>query len=246
MLHTDGVILEYKNAVDETLTYKTVMNTIQKTEEADKPESVSHSRMEMILDQKVVKVKGKTADIDMRINDGSIERDGQYYELPSVGQIIHTTMEDNGKIISSSLNSGMNQPSFPRGLIRIGDTWTENHNIEVPLDNNQVKTIVLHYTYTLAELTHEKNYDVAVINITAPEVKTELQQGINQTIQVSGRTLFAHRAGRLVSSSISTKTIIEASGLTLNTDVTIDVTLQNVDSPVEETPEIEQNFLIGF
>lgn len=247
MLKSDGVILEYKNALGETLTYKTVMTTVQRKQEADAAPQETQSKMEIIMDQTVVKLQGTTADINMRISEGSIERNGEITELPFVGKVIETTMESNGKITRVSLNTGINQPSFPKGLTRIGYSWQETHKMNIPVKEREIN-VTLCYNYTLSELTHERNYEVAVIDINAPQVSVKLEDDATYSISAEGRTLFAHRAGRLVSSHVHTKTSVNVPSLqtSIDTDAIIDTTLLHVDSPVPETPEIEENFLIGF
>jgi len=247
MLKSDGVILEYKNALGETLTYKTVMTTVQKKQEADAAPEETQSKMEIVMDQTVVKLQGTTADINMRISEGSIERNGEITELPFVGKVVETTMESNGKITRVSLNTGINQPTFPKGLIRIGYSWQENREMKIPVNDQEIN-VSLCYNYTLSELTHERNYEVAVIDINVPEVSVKLDDSIKYSISIDGRTLFAHRAGRMLSSHVHTKTLVNIPSIQvdLNTDVTVDTTLVHVDSPVPEAPEIEENFLIGF
>lgn len=247
MLKSDGVILEYKNALGETLTYKTVMTTVQNKQEADAAPEVTQSKMEIVMDQTVVKLQGTTADINMRISEGSIERNGEVTDLPFAGKVIETTMESNGKITRTSINTGINQPTFPKGLTRIGYSWKENREMKIPVNEREIN-VSLCYTYTLTELTHERNYEVAVIDINVPAVSVELENDIKYAISIKGRTLFAHRAGRMLSSHVSTETSVNIPSIrvNVNTNVTIDTTLLHVDSPVPETPEIEENFLIGF
>ncbi|MBQ7501438.1 hypothetical protein IJT93_01800 [bacterium] len=247
MLKSDGVILEYKNALGETLTYKTVMTTVQEKKEADADPEVTQNQMEIIMDQTVVKLQGTTADINMHIVGGFIERNGKIEDLPFAGQVIETTMESSGKLTKTSINTGINQPVFPKGLTRIGFSWQENRSMLIPI-NNQEKNINLCYNYTLSELTHERNYEVAVIDINVPEVSVDIGDNIKYSIGIQGRTLFAHRAGRMVSSHVCTDTRVNipSAQLSLNTKVNIDTHLQHVDSPVPETPEVEEHFIIGF
>jgi hypothetical protein len=71
---------------------------------------------------------------------------------------------------------------------------------------------------------------------------------VTETIRAEGRTLFAHNAGRLVSSHVVTNIMIAAENLELKLDLTTDMELIKVNSPImeEATPMAEESFIIGM
>ena len=246
MLNTQGVILEYKNVTGETLTYKTVMDTTQKMTEGGKTAEAGQVHVEMFLTQKTTKVDGNTADVEMCITGGYVERNAERSDLPTAGQKIDMVMDKSGKILRSSLDTSMSQPTFPKGALQVGQTWDEKSTMQIPLgEPGKTKELTLEYHYKLAALTHEEGYEVAVIEANAGPETCELQEGVTQTIRVEGRTLFAYQAGRLVSSKVRTHTVVKAPDLNVETDHVIHISLDKVDSPLLETPSlVEESYII--
>ncbi|MCR4784388.1 MAG: hypothetical protein K6A35_07715 [bacterium] len=249
MLANEGVILEYKAATGEVLTYKTVADVIQTKNEAGQEFNGPNSRIEMVIEQRVTKVSGQNIDLDLCITDGSVDNGEQKTPLGTVGQVIKTTIDRSGRTLKSSLDNNMKQPSFPSGLVKIGTTWQETNPLSVPIgDSGQTTQANMEFTFKLVGLEHAQNYEVAVIESTAPAVSINIGEGVTETIRAEGRTLFAHNAGRLVSSHVVTNIMIAAENLELKLDLTTDMELIKVNSPImeEATPMAEESFIIGM
>lgn len=252
LLNNDSVLLEYKMVPGEVLKYKTIIATKQRTETENGPQELE-SYIEMIMDQKATKVKDDQMDIEMYFSSGFVARNGQHEDLPVVGQTITMTMQKDGNMLASSFDNNTKQPIFPHKRLKVGDSWQENNVIEVPIGNNQTKQLVVTYTHTLTRIAYEQGCNVAVIEVNAPETKTELLeengQKIFQYLSASGTNVFAYEMGRMVSSRVGTKTIISVEDKPISVvEVLNKIDLQEViPSKTEETQTFSnESFIIGM
>ncbi len=249
MLNQDSITLEYKNTPGEILTYTSTVNSNQSMKEGDHPAQESSSVMTMVMEQKTIAVKGELIDLEMIIPQGEIKRGQDTMPLPNAGQKIGITMKKSGDIVKTTLASPFSQPSFPSKSLKAGDSWELKNNMDIPIgENGQKKSIVLNYRYTLTGFERIKGYEAAVIDIVCPAVKTEIDEEIKQSISASGKTYFAHREGRLISSSVTTHTDIVAPGASITTDITVEIELTDAKSPSFGTSSVsggEEQFIIG-
>ncbi|MCR5662540.1 MAG: hypothetical protein K6G50_10525 [bacterium] len=250
MLHQDSITIEYKNTPGEILTYSSTVNSTQSMKEGDHPAQESSSVMTMVMEQKTIAVKGELIDLEMIIPEGEIKRGQDTMPLPNAGQKIGITMKKNGDIVKTTLASPFSQPKFPSKSLKAGDSWDLKNQMEIPIgENGQKKSLVLNYRYTLTGFERVKGYEAAVIDVICPEVTTQIDDEIKQSISASGKTYFAHREGRLISSSVTTHTDIVAPGASITTDITVDIELTDAKSPSFGTASVsggEEQFLIGI
>lgn len=236
----EAVILAYNMREGESLRYKTEVLSEQTIKEEGQSPQTGQSVLEMTMLQAVKSVSpdGQMT-VDVTIESGSIKRDGQVAPLPSVGQTITIVMKKNGEIVRTSVDFPFSQPAFPEKTVSLKDSWTGESKMDIPLydDNgNQTgtKAVTLNYKYTLSGFEQKLGYETAVITVSCPETRIELQQGVEQKISASGVTNFGHKHGRLVQSKVSTETEITAPGTSVGTRIKVNVELVDSGGPAAD------------
>lgn len=227
----ETIVLAYRMNVGEKLTYKTEVFSEQSVqEEGGSPQGFS-SKMEMTMLQEGKKVNPDgSMEVDVTIVSGSIEKEGETASIPTVGQVITIVMKPSGEIVRTSVNFPFSQPSFPEKQLKVGDTWTGDSKMEIPLfddEGNQsgTKQADLTYHYTLGGIEQSRGYEVGVINVSCPETQFDLTEDTTQTITATGTTYFSHKAGRLIKSQVSTNTEIKAPTAVVGTKIKVIVEL---------------------
>lgn len=254
MLQGDTITLEYKMSPGEVLKYRTEVESEQTLREEGQAEQVNKSVLDMTMQQAVKEVSGGLSTVDVTIQDGQIRRDGEAVPLPSVGQTIGITMKKTGEIVRTSVAFPFSQPAFPERVLKVGDKWTGDSKMDIPLQDNEgnqtgSKQVTLTYQYTLSGFERVGGYEAAVISVECPTTTVEIQPQVNQSIKAKGKTYFAHREGRLVRSNVETLTKITAPGAEVKTHIKVSVDL--VDSAPPSSgggPSIgggDEQFIIG-
>lgn len=229
----DTISLAYSMQPGEKLRYKTEVTSEQSVQqEGQEPQGFS-STMEMVMLQegKGVNPDG-SMEVEVTIEDGSINKGGQIDKLPTIGTKITIVMKKSGEIVRTSVDFPFSQPAFPEKQLKINDAWTGDSQMDIPLyddDGNQtgIKKADLKYHYTLSGVEQVKGYETAIINVSCPETRFDLQESIQQSISAAGVTYFGHKQGRLVRSQVSTKTEITAPGTIVGTKIKVVVELQD-------------------
>lgn len=248
MLQGDCITLEYKMANGELLKYRSTIESHQHITEEGEADLESQSHLEMVMEQAVKSSKNELYQIEITITEGEISRDGEKMPMPNVGQKIGMSMKKSGDIVATTVDSSFSQPSFPVKALAIGETWTAPSTIEVPLADGGKKSATLNYVYKFSALDRAKGYEVAVIDITCPPTKITFDPEITQTITATGKTLFAHREGRLVSSLVETKTTVEAPGAAVTNNLQVKVELMEATQPsfgATTTQGTDEQYIIG-
>lgn len=252
MLQGDTITLEYKMTPGEVLRYRTQVDSEQGLKEEGQAEQVNRSVLEMTMEQRVLEVRGAESTVEVTIQEGRIRRDDQAMDLPSVGQKIGITMKKNGDIVRTTVDFPFSQPAFPERTLRIGDKWTGDSKMDIPLtdaEGNQTgsKAVTLTYHYTLTGRERVGAYDAAVIQVECPKTSIEIQPGVEQSIVAKGKTLFAHREGRLVRSNVETVTKITAPGAEVRTHIQVAVDLMEATPASGSEPSLggDEQFIIG-
>lgn len=229
----ETIVLAYDMKPGEKLRYKTEVFSEQTVQEEGQPAQGFSSKMDMTMVQegKAVLPDG-SMEVDVTIVDGTIEREGQTAQIPTVGQTITIVMKRSGEIVRTSVNFPFSQPAFPEKQLKVSDSWTGDSQMDIPLfddEGNQTgtKKADLTYHYTLSGLEQSRGYEVAVINVKCPETRFDLTEDTAQTITASGVTHFSHKSGRLVKSQVSTNTEIKAPSAVVGTKIKVIVELQD-------------------
>lgn len=227
----DSITLAYAMQPGEKLKYRTEVVSEQSVQqEGQEPQGVSSTmEMTMLQEAKAVNPDG-SIEVDVTIQDGKINQGGESKPLPSVGTKITIVMKKSGEIVRTSVDFPFSQPAFPEKQLKINDSWSSPSQMDIPLYNDDgqqtgVKKADLTYHYTLAATEQVKGYDTAVINVSCPETRFDLQEEIQQSITATGVTYFGHKQGRLVKSQVSTKTEITAPGTIVGTKIKVLVEL---------------------
>lgn len=227
----DSITLAYAMQPGEKLKYRTEVVSEQSVQqEGQEPQGVSSTmEMTMLQEAKAVNPDG-SIEVDVTIQDGKINQGGESKPLPSVGTKITIVMKKSGEIVRTSVDFPFSQPAFPEKQLKINDSWSSPSQMDIPLYNDDgqqtgVKKADLTYHYTLAATEQVKGYDTAVINVSCPETRFDLQEEIQQSITATGVTYFGHKQGRLVKSQVSTKTEITAPGTIVGTKIKVVVEL---------------------
>ncbi len=253
MLQGEPITLEYKMSLGEVLKYHTQVDSDQSLREEGQPEQTTRSVLTMTMEQKVKDVSGGLSTVDVTIQDGKVEREGEAAELPAVGQTIEITMKRNGDIVRTSVDFPFSQPAFPDRTLRVGEKWTGDSKMDIPLmdaegNQNGSKAVALTYHYTLAGFERISGYDVAVIQVECPKTSIEIQPDVVQSIVATGKTCFAHRDGRLIRSNVETQTKITAPGAEVRTHIKVAVDLVDTPPPASSGPSVgggDEHFIIG-
>lgn len=229
----DTLKLAYAMQPGEKLRYKTEVVSEQSVQQEGQPAQGFSSTMEMVMVQegKGVNPDG-SMEVEVLIEDGSINKGGQTEKLPTIGTKITIVMKPSGEIVRTSVDFPFSQPAFPEKDLKINDSWTGDSQMDIPLYDDEgkqtgVKKADLTYHYTLTGTEQTKGYDTAVINVSCPETRFDLQEEIQQSITATGVTYFGHKNGRLVKSQVSTKTEITAPGTVVGTKIKVVVELQD-------------------
>ena len=229
----DTITLAYAMQPGEKLRYKTEVISEQSVQQEGQPPQGFSSTMEMVMVQegKGVNPDG-SMEVEVTIEDGSINKGGQTEKLPTVGTKITIVMKKSGEIVRTSVDFPFSQPAFPEKQLKVNDSWTGDSQMDIPLYNDEgqqtgTKKADLTYHYTLAGIEQTKGYETAVINVSCPETRFDLQEEIQQSITATGVTYFGHKQGRLVKSQVSTKTEITAPGTVVGTKIKVVVELQD-------------------
>lgn len=229
----DTITLAYAMQPGEKLRYKTEVTSEQSVQQEGQEAQGFSSTMEMVMLQegKAVNPDG-SMEVEVTIEDGTIYKGGQSEKLPTIGTKITIVMKKSGEIVRTSVDFPFSQPAFPDKQLKVNDSWTGDSQMDIPLyddDGNQtgIKKADLKYHYTLSGVEQAKGYETAVINVSCPETRFDLQESIQQSITATGVTYFGHKQGRLVKSQVSTKTEITAPGTTVGTKIKVVVELQD-------------------
>lgn len=228
----ETIVLAYDMKPGEKLRYKTEVFSEQSVQEDGQPAQGFSSKMDMTMVQEGKKVNPDgSMEVDVTIVDGTIEREGQTAQIPTVGQTITIVMKRSGEIVRTSVNFPFSQPAFPEKQLKVNDTWTGDSQMDIPLfddEGNQTgtKKADLTYHYSLGGIEQSRGYEVAVINVKCPETRFDLTEDTAQTITASGVTHFSHKSGRLVKSQVSTTTEIKAPSAVVGTKIKVIVELQ--------------------
>lgn len=236
----ETITLAYSMQPGESLRYKTEVDSEQTIQEEGKSPQTGQSTLEMTMLQEVKSVNPDgSMEVDVVIESGSIKKDGQVAPLPTVGQRITIVMKKSGEIVRTSVNFPFSQPAFPTEPVKLNEPWKGESKMDIPLydDNgNQTgsKSVTLDYRYTLSGFEHQLGYETAVINVSCPETKIDLQEGVVQTIRAKGVTNFGHKKGRLVRSQVATTTEITAPGTKVGTKIKVNVELVDAGGPSQD------------
>lgn len=229
----ETIVLAYDMKVGEKLRYKTEVFSEQSVQEEGQPSQGFSSKMDMVMVQEGKNVMPNgDMEVDVTIVDGTIERDGQTTQIPTVGQTITIVMKRSGEIVRTSVSFPFSQPAFPERQLKVNDTWTGDSQMDIPLfddEGNQsgTKKADLTYHYTLGGLEQSRGYEVAVINVSCPETSFDLTEDTVQKITATGVTHFSHKKGRLIKSHVSTNTEIKAPSAVVGTKIKVVVELQD-------------------
>lgn len=227
----ETIVLAYDMKPGEKLRYKTEVFSEQSVQEEGEPAQGFSSKMDMTMVQEGKKVNPDgSMEVDVTIVDGTIEREGQTAQIPTVGQTITIVMKRSGEIVRTSVNFPFSQPAFPEKQLKLNDSWTGDSQMDIPLfddDGNQTgtKKADLTYHYTLGGIEQSRGYEVAVINVSCPETRFDLTEDTSQSITATGVTHFSHKSGRLIKSQVSTNTEIKAPTATVGTKIKVIVEL---------------------
>ena len=227
----DTITLAYKMQAGENLRYKTEVTSEQSVQQEGQPAQGFSSTMEMTMLQRCKQVNPDgSMEVEVVIEGGKINKGGETEELPTKGKTITIVMKSTGEIVRTSENFPFSQPAFPEKQLKASDSWTGDSQMEIPLYNDAgeqtgTKQADLTYHYTLSGVEQTKGYETAVINVSCPETRFDLQEEIQQSITATGITYFGHKNGRLVKSQVATKTEITAPGTVVGTKIKVVVEL---------------------
>ncbi len=241
MVVGEAVKLEYKMKKGEALTYKTTVRSEQEIKTEDQSGSTS-SDVEMKMVQKCTDVDAEgTMTVDVTIQSGKVVREGEEQELPNIGQTITLKMKKNGEIVHTSVDLPFEQPAFPTGSVKKGDTWVGKSKISIP---GKTEMVGLDYNYSLWGFQKINNFECSEIKVTCPETKIPIQEGIDQVLSATGTTYFAHKEGRLVKSEVSTTTLITAQDGSVDTKIKVVVELEDKKAPSVGLGGPDEGFII--
>jgi hypothetical protein len=184
----------------------------------------------MVMMQKCNEVTGDgTLGVDVIIESGFLESEGQKEELPDKGKTISMKMKKNGEIVSTNVDLPFSQPPFPGKEIKKKEKWTGESKVQIPTEP-QPKTVTLTYNYILWDFTKVDGHDCVEIKVSCPECTIELgkdDQGkeITQVLSATGTTYFAYKEGMLIKSEVETKTDITATNAAVKTHIKVKVDL---------------------
>lgn len=233
----EAITLAYQMSVGEALRYKTEVLSTQSIKEDGQSPQTAQSQLEITMLQTV---KGVSPDgqmtVDVTIEKGTMQRDGQVMTLPTVGQTITIVMKKSGEIVRTSVDFPFSQPAFPERQVKLRDSWTGDSKMDIPLydnDGNQTgsKQVTLTYNYTLNGFEQALGYETAAIHVNCPTETIQLQEGVEQKITAKGVTNFGHKQGRLVKSRVETETEITAPGASVSTAIRVTVELIEAKGP---------------
>jgi hypothetical protein len=233
----EAITLAYQMSVGEALRYKTEVLSTQSIKEDGQAPQTAQSQLEITMLQTV---KGVSPDgqmtVDVTIEKGTMQRDGQVMTLPTVGQTITIVMKKSGEIVRTSVDFPFSQPAFPERSVKLKDSWTGDSKMDIPLydnDGNQTgsKQVTLTYNYTLNGFEHVLGYETAAIHVNCPTETIALQENVEQKITAKGVTNFGHKQGRLVRSRVETETEITAPGASVSTAIRVTVELIEAKGP---------------
>lgn len=250
MLGESSIVLAYEMKPGEKLRYKTEVFSEQSVKEDGQAPQEFTSKIEMTMVQEGKKVgPDGSMEVEVSIVEGTIEREGQSANLPTVGQVITIVMKKNGEIVRTSVSFPFSQPAFPEKQLKINDSWTADSQMDIPLFDDEgkeagTKKANLTYYYTLGGVEQQRGYEVAVINVNCPETTIELTEDTTQSISATGTTYFSHTSGRLVKSQVSTKTEIKAPSSRVGTKIKVVVELQEASGgPTNIQPGLSSGLL---
>lgn len=234
MVVGEAILLEYKMKKGESLQYKVTVHTDQDFKMTEQNFNQG-ALMEMIMLQKAVDVSPDgSMNVDVTIESGTLKREAEELELPTVGSTINIRMQKNGLVTQSSVDFPYQQPPFPSNPVKKGDSWNGESKIAIP-GKEQPET--LNYIYTLTGTQKVHGYDCAEIKVSCPKKEIELQEGAKQTISATGTTFFACKEGKLVKSEIDTDSDVIAKEGVVNTRIKIKVELLELAPPSSGTEE---------
>ncbi|MCL5773950.1 MAG: hypothetical protein M1536_06170, partial [Firmicutes bacterium] len=109
----EAIMFEYRMKKGESLQYKVSVHTDQDFKMTDQ-NFTQEASMEMVMHQKASDVASDgSMNVDVTIESGSLKREGEELELPTVGSIINMKMQKNGTVTQSSVDFPYQQPPFP-------------------------------------------------------------------------------------------------------------------------------------
>ncbi|MCL5773839.1 MAG: hypothetical protein M1536_05605 [Firmicutes bacterium] len=228
MVVGEVILLEYKMKKGESLQYKVIVYTDQDFKMTDQ-NFTQEALMEMVMRQKASDVASDgSMNMDVTIESGSLKREGEELELPTVGSIINMKMQKNGTVTQSSVDFPYQQPPFPSSPVKKGESWNGESRITIP-GKDQPET--LNYTYTLVGTGKINGHDCAEIKVSCPQKEIELNESTRQVLSASGITYFAYKEGKLVKSEIHTDSDVISKEGVIKTKIKIAVDLLELPSP---------------
>lgn len=229
MAVTETINLEYKMKKGEEIRYKTIVDSEQIIKEKeDKQEMRSH--LEMVMVQRCTEVSTDgIMSVEVVIESGSLQRDGEEEPLQNIGQVITMKMKKNGEITHvQPAEMPFTQPPFPSKSISKKEKWTGDSKVTIP---GRPEPILLVYNYILWDFVKMEGHECAEIKVSCPENKIELAEGVEQVLSATGTTYFAHKKGMLIKSEVETKTDITAPDASINTHIRVKVELVESKAP---------------
>lgn len=228
MAVAEAITLAYKMTQGESLRYRIGMDSDQQVQEGDKHGTVV-SRMDLVMSQKAKSVAPDgTLSLDVIIDTGTVKRNGEATDLPNVGQTISMTMKKTGEVTQTSVDFPFSQPPFPDKPVKVGDTWTGQSTLNV-LEGKPPITLTYHYTLKGIKKIH--GYECAEIDVKSPVSTHDLGEGVTQTLTAGGTTYFAYNQGKLVQSTVHTKTDVTTAQLTVSNDMKVQIEIEDGPAP---------------
>ncbi len=234
MVVGDAVNLEYKMKKDESLQYKTTVQSEQTLQEGSQTASGT-SQMEMVMQQLATDVTAEgTMGVEVTIQSVTLTRDGERVPFEEgqdpTGKTVSMKMKKNGEVVQTSMDLPFSQPPFPSRAIKKGETWTGDSKIPVPMTNDAGEVVghrevTLRYHYSLWDFTRVQGYECAEIRVSCPESTIPLQDKVEQRISATGTTYFAYKEGRLVRSEVETDSSIAAPDVSIKNHIKVRVEL---------------------
>lgn len=244
MVVKEAIKLEYKMNKGEDYIYRVTVKSQRRLEEAGQiQEEKDQIIMKMV--QKVVDVKPDGSyNLEMIVEPQQLIRNDKEVPLDTPAQSVTMRMTRNGEILETSMPSPATQPSFPTKTLFVGDSWVGESKVSLP---ERPQPIILKFNYLLWGIERVKGYECAQINVSSPETKIELAEGVSQRISAAGTTYFAHNEGRLVRSEVETKISIKMPEGKVYNSISIFVDILEAPTAVKkkELPSEDEFFISG-
>lgn len=232
-LLSQGVLLQYKLAVNQIMSYKlefrSINHIVELNDRKREPLQFVASTQQKVL---AVKPDG-TYEIEVRVKT----------QPPAQDAVMTLVMSKSGDYLWSS-RPDATPPAvpFPEKEVHRGETWVGKLPIPVASGKNEDIPLV----YTLAEIEVRKNRTCAHITVSGNSLNVNAEEGVEQQTSAMGDTWFDFENGVLVESHVESRVVVTGGDAwaTLSTMIVDLELIENLipepeahDRPEQETHE---------